>query len=459
MKLNLFKITACFLVGSMIVTKMPFFSFTKKIEYQVENAEKPSVNPLKGWAPWIDEDEYEYPVSLVYVRMHWSEIEPEEGTYRFDELEKELHMDVWRERRVRFVIRIVCDTPDEEFHMDIPEWLYEKTYGDGTWYDGEYGKGYSPNYSNPIFIEEHRQLIAAFARYYGNDTYLGFVQLGSLGHWGEWHVNEDAGIPQFPKAAVYNKYIQAYLDVLPASKLMMRRPVNLAGEAGVGLFNDSFGKAGSHDRWLSWIEEGYVSDQSKEELSGMQDFWMTGASGGEFATDKEKEYYFSDGFERTMQYIRESHTTFLGPRSGADVTKKSLKDEILTMSSEMGYCFQLADVVLKKHWWNQNYYLKIDFNNIGVAPFYENWPLLLCIFAENGACVYEKKYDINLPSYLPGEHYLNLFLEEIELEEGNYSIAIGLVDPITGEPGVAFANENDSEADYLYKIMEFQIDK
>lgn len=457
MKLNYLKLIAGLVVSSMILTKLPVFFSETKYEFHVAEAEKPSLNPLKGWAPWADDKEYNYPVSLVFVRMHWSEIEPEEGQYCFEELEKKLHMDFWRERNVRFIIRIVCDTPDEEKHMDIPQWLYEKTYGDGTWYDGSYGKGYSPNYANPTFIEEHRQLIDAFADYYVDDPYLAYVQLGSLGHWGEWHVNVKFGIPQFPKSTVYNQYIQAYLDVFPASKLMMRRPVDLAGDNGMGLFNDSFGEIESHDDWLSWIADGYVSSQSKEELSGMPDFWQAAPSGGEFAASEEVNFYFSDGFEDTMQYIRESHTTFIGPKCGADITKKSLRDEILAMSSEMGYCFQLSDAVLRKAWWNPRYYLKVDFNNIGIAPFYENWPLVLRILQENGDCVFEKEYDINLPSYLPGEHQLKLFLEEMELDAGNYSIAIGLVDPITGEPGVAFANESNTGVEYLYKIMEFTL--
>lgn len=457
MKLNFFKIIAGLVVSSMVLTKLPMFSFETKFEYQVPAAEKPVTNPLKGWAPWIDDEKYVYPVSLVYVRMHWSEIEPEEGKYRFKQLEKELHMDYWRKQGVRFVIRVVCDTPGDESHMDIPQWLYDKTYGDGTWYDSDYGKGYSPNYSNPVFIEEHAELIAALAEYYGDDPYLGYVQLGSLGHWGEWHVNEDAGIPQFPKAAVYNKYIQAYLEVFPASKLMMRRPVELAGKAGMGLFNDSFGKVKSHKEWLNWIAEGYVSPQSKETLSGMPEFWKTAPSGGEFATSEEKEYYFSEGYEDTMQFIRESHTTFLGPRSGADVKDKSLKEEIRNMSREMGYCFQLSDVVLKKVWWNPKFYLGIKLENTGVAPFYENWPLVVRIYDENQTCVYEKEYDIELPSLLPGKHQIELYLEDVKLEAGNYIIAVGLIDPITGKPGVAFANESDTEVKFLYKVMDFTI--
>ena len=455
MKLNKFVIL-CTMIGSILLMKLPMFSSNQIVRYTVPAAELPTVNPLKGWAPWVSEEEPVYPVSLIFVRIHWNEIEPEEGQYRFAELEKELHMDIWREKGVRFIIRIVCDTPDDEKHMDIPEWLYEKTYGDGIWYDSSYGKGYSPNYSNPTFIEEHRELIAAFGAYYAEDPQLGFVELGSLGHWGEWHVNSEAGIPQFPKAAVYNQYVQAYLDVFPAAKLLVRRPLTIAAEQGIGLYNDSFGVK-SHEEWLEWINEGYVSSQSQETIGAMPEFWKVAPSGGEFATSQEEAYYFSKKFESTMEYIARSHTTFIGPRSGARITKKSLEDEILEASAKMGYCFQLSECTWKKNVWLSEYLLTLQIENLGVAPFYENWPMLVRIKNEMQDVVYEKEYDISLPELMPGKNEVKLFVDGVSFAPGQYVIEVEILDPLTGKAGIAFANESSSEVEYRYQVMSFTI--
>lgn len=442
----------------MVMVKLPFLSFGSVFRYQAEEAKQPVVNPLKGWAPWIDDDEPVYPVSMVYVRMHWSEVEPEEGVYCFEQLEQENHMAEWRKKGVRFVIRLVCDTPSEEKHMDIPQWLYDKTYGDGDWYDGEYGKGYSPNYANPVFIEKHAQLIRALAEYYGEDPLLGYIQLGSLGHWGEWHVNEEAGIRAFPKAAVYEKYIQAYLDVFPASRLMLRRPVTLAKESFMGLFNDSFGVVSSHETWLSWITDGYYSGQSDEELPGMPEFWKMAPSGGEFATTYDESYYFSEGFEETMRLMKESHTTFLGPRGGAYVENPECREQIETMSREMGYCFRLTESTLTKPWWSQAYYLTIGLDNIGVAPFYGNWPMMLYVQDQNGVTVYAKECETVLLSLLPGQHEIRMTLDDVNgLPAGSYTMAVGIIDPWTKEDGVAFANGGEL-GENRYKIMEFTIE-
>lgn len=436
--------------------KMPLYSFDKVVRYVIPAAEKPTENPLKGWAPWISEEDVNYPVSLIFVRMHWREIEPEEGVYCFEELEKKLHMDFWRTKGVRFILRIVCDTPGRESHMDIPQWLYEKTYGDGTWYDCSYGKGYSPNYSNPVMIEEHRELLHALGEYYAGDLQLGFVELGSLGHWGEWHVNSSAGIPGFPKAEIYNQYVEAYLDVFPSSKLLLRRPVAIAGERGLGLYNDSFGVT-SHEEWLSWIANGYVSGQSQEEIAGMPEFWKVAPSGGEFATTYEEAYYVSEGYEETLAYIKNSHTTFLGPRSGAGVEDAELAEAVRNMNAELGYCFRLKEATWTKKVWFPNYLLKLQIENLGVAPFYENWPMLVQIRNEEGQIVFSEEYEVSPEKWLPGESTVKILMKDLTLVTGTYTIEAGMVDPLTGRPGIAFANESVGETEFLYKVMEFTI--
>lgn len=73
--------------------------------------------------------------------------------------------------------------------MDIPEWLYEKTDQAGTWYDVEFGKGFSPDYNKEQFIAYHRKAVEAMGEHWGQDGLISYIELGDLGHWGEWHVN------------------------------------------------------------------------------------------------------------------------------------------------------------------------------------------------------------------------------------------------------------------------------
>ena len=118
-------------------------------------------NPLMGFAPEADYEEAVGEHTLVYLEVLWKEIEPEEGAYDFTSLEERNLLSRWREEGKHVVLRFICDKPSEEVHMDIPQWLYDKT-GDGTFYAyDETHQGYSPDYNNPVFIEAHRKVIAA----------------------------------------------------------------------------------------------------------------------------------------------------------------------------------------------------------------------------------------------------------------------------------------------------------
>lgn len=430
--------------------------FEKIDRYSVLTADKPVVNPLKGWAPWSTEGNGSYPYSMAFVLMKWSEIEPQEGVYEFDKLEEKYCMDELRQQGVRFIIRIVCDYPGNETHMDIPQWLYDKTYGDGQWYDISYGKGYSPNYSNPEFIEAHQKLLEAAGSRYGEDPYVAYIELGSLGHWGEWHVKQDSEIMCFPGQLITDCYVRHYLNHFEASRLLLRRPFNIGLEEHMGLYNDSFGQSESHELWLDWIENGYVSEQSKEKLSGMGDFWKYAPSGGEFSSALDDEYYFSEGFQETMELIARSHTTFLGPHCAGNIDDALLTDNVMKMSSELGYCFQIKEAWIARKLFSRNITVNFILENIGIAPIYENWNLQVRVVDSAMNNVYVECFDIGINTILPGQETITLQLKDVNLKAGEYKILIGLIDPITNEPGIRFANQHE-ENEFECKIMEFSV--
>ena len=98
-------------------------------------------NPLMGYAPCAWEETIGEDISLLYMDITWAELEPEEGKYDWEKIERENQTDRWREEGKHLVLRFVCDIPGEEKHMDIPQWLYDKTDHAGTWYDMGVWKG------------------------------------------------------------------------------------------------------------------------------------------------------------------------------------------------------------------------------------------------------------------------------------------------------------------------------
>ena len=169
----------------------------KKITYKFDDTLY--INPLMGYAPDGRSDELCVSTSLVYASVTWAELEPAKGKFDWDSFVKEYSLDKWRRDGKRLVFRFICDYPSAEKHMDIPKWLYDMT-GDGEYYDIEYGSGYCPDYDNETFIAEHERVIGEIGRFFSEEMpdFLAYVELGSLGHWGEWHTYYPAGIPRIP---------------------------------------------------------------------------------------------------------------------------------------------------------------------------------------------------------------------------------------------------------------------
>lgn len=402
--------------------------------------EKPILNPLKGYAPLAIETDYELETSLVYAIINWNELEPQKGYYDFESFEQGIHMQKWKGEGKRFILRVMCDIPSEEGSLNIPNWLYEETK-DGEWYDISYGKGYAPNYANPVFVEAHGELITALAKRYDSDPYVMAIQLGSLGHWGEWHVHDDLEI-DFPKQEVADVYVNQYVSNFKNTHLQMRRPYLLAKANGMGLFNDVFGYEKGTYEWLDWIENGYISSQSDELMPSMKEVFESGLIGGEIASYESMEYYFSEGLSSMMMQLRDTHMSYVGPNS--PIWLKGYEEEISLLAQELGYCFGVNQIGTRKIGNKLNVYITLE--NLNVAPMAENWMVRIYVLDK----------DDKLLSYKDIDAALNVYSKSKEISvwlsvPNEYQIAIGIIDPITDRPSVKMMNTEEI-IEYVYKL-------
>ena len=325
--------------------------------------------------------------------------------------------------------------------MDIPEWLYEKSGEAGRWYDGEDGKGFAPDYNNPTIISCHEQAVKALGEHFGQDGLISYVELGSLGHWGEWHVNYSEGIQRIPREAVREKYILPWTEAFPDARILMRRPFASAEKYGFGLYNDMTGQPEATQSWFDWINNGGKYDQTGEKnvIVPMKDFWKTAPSGGEFTSSLSMEEMLDTNLSGTVEMIREAHTTFLGPK----IPDENYVDGYKEVLKNMGYRLWVSMAELKNT--AKGSRLKLTWENSGVAPMYKEWPVYVYIEDESGKLVEKSRISIKISSLLPGEKEVTLTALETErlnsLLEKGYRLSVGIEDPMTEFPCVRFAME------------------
>lgn len=418
-------------------------------------------NPLMGFAPEADYEEAVGEHTLVYLEVLWKEIEPEEGVYDFTSLEERNLLSRWREEGKHVVLRFICDKPSEEVHMDIPQWLYDKT-GDGTFYAyDETHQGYSPDYNNPVFIEAHRKVIAALGEHFGRDTFVSYVELGSLGHWGEWHVNYDSGIVRLPKEAVREQYVLPYLEAFPQAKILMRRPFNTAKTYGFGLYDDTAGNPEATADWLDWIQNGGDYSQAEEEdaLSPMPDAWKTAPIGGEFNSDLTLTEMLSTGLNTTISLLTQSHTTFLGPKIPHGLDEENgagCEEGIEAVLKTLGYRLRMEQASYMAPQPDREGSLTLTWTNDGVAPMYWDWPVYLYFLDGEQQLLGKYPVELETTGLLPGEKRETVTSLSLNpLTEKAAYLCVGIEDPLTEKPAVSLAM-NTEEIDRMAVLYHWE---
>lgn len=429
--------------GVMIYRKTETRSFEKSSEI--------FANALMGYAP-VTVDSVPYETTLRYLMLTWKEVEPEEGVYDWETIDEKYGLSALKEKGVHLVFRFVCDYPGSEPHLDIPLWLYEKT-GDGSWYSCSAGAGYSPDYSNEIFIEAHERVIKALGEYLGDDGFASYVELGSLGHWGEWHVRTDAGVKALPNEKTRDRYVKQTAEAFPKARLMMRRPFNIVSRLGLGLFNDMTGYASSTLEWLYWIENGGSYNEEEKAMTAVPKVWESAPVGGEFTSALTMEEMLVTNLDETLGLIKDSHMTFIGPLT-ADYSYEEGFEEVL---GSLGYRLSVTKAELSTGIFGIRFSVTLE--NDGETPFYFDWDVNVYVESSSGELIEKKKLKLKLSELMPeGSATASASLSSAALKERDKDgcrISIGIIDPMTGKDAVRFSIKGQTDT---YRPILFKLD-
>ncbi|MFD0715440.1 DUF4832 domain-containing protein [Paenibacillus sp. GCM10027626] len=420
----------------------------KRTLFKPVESEEVLANPYIGFvADARTTSDIEQPVRLAHANMTWRELEPEKGKYAFEEVEKKFNMAYWKEQGVHLVIRVILDYPRSESHMDIPDWLYEEIGHKGKWYSMDYGEGFSPDYTHPALIKNHELLLKALGKRYNNNPQIAFVQLGSVGHWGEWHTKNDGDTAiVFPKRSITDQYATHYAKSFPDKHLLMRRPHEIAVAYGMGLYNDAFGdKRSTIDEFYKWSTKGYTSWLTKEKEPAMLNYWTKAPSGGEFMPDSN--FMKDSRIEETLRQARMTHVSWLGPSAPYREEDTKYQSNIDRFLKTIGYRFVITEEsheeTVKA---GQSLNIELQVKNRGVAPFYYEWPFELSLSDQNGTIAVKMNTDQDIRKWLPGtsKAVFSLPLPKT-LAAGTYTVNAAIIDPSNGKPGVDFAIEERRE--------------
>ena len=147
----------------------------------------------------------------------------------------------------------------------------------------------------------------------GNDGPATYVDPGSLGHWGEWHIKTGEGLVPMPGEAIRDEYVADYEAAFPTAKLLMRRPFNITAAHGLGVYNDMTGHEKDTAEWLGWLQNGGWYGEEPNALAPLPAFWQNAPVGGEFASSIPMKTMLRSQLSQTVALVQQSHKRILGP--------------------------------------------------------------------------------------------------------------------------------------------------
>jgi hypothetical protein len=160
---------------------------------------KALVNPMMGWTFHFysnNIDHYgsrmepsdtldDFPgLSTIYLRCPWSFIELEEGKFNWELLDTPAQR--WIDKALKTAFRVT--TYESWMKYATPEWVRKAGAAgrDITFRSGS-NVLWQPDFCDPVFLQKLESFLAAFAERYDGNPNVAFVDIGSLGVWGEGH--------------------------------------------------------------------------------------------------------------------------------------------------------------------------------------------------------------------------------------------------------------------------------
>ncbi len=219
------------LIYGISILLLSQLSFCREIDMKSHwNDQIPLENPHKGWYhhypdnhinKYIIQDDshiLDFPgMDHIYIRLAWSYLEPEEGKFNWNIIDSIIGK--WVEKGLGIAFRISCketSTDRIEQQFATPKWVMEAG-AKGDYYRraelvGPEGP-WEPVYDDPIFLEKLENFLKVFANRYDGKPWLRYVDIGSVGDWGEGHTHAGSRLDyNFEQRKIhidlYRKYFQ-----------------------------------------------------------------------------------------------------------------------------------------------------------------------------------------------------------------------------------------------------------
>jgi hypothetical protein len=382
--------------------------------------------------------------SVAYFRWFWSQLEPEQGKYRWDIIDTAL--DEARRHGQKLDMRLM---PYDQANP-LPQWYHNSGARRANKDTDEDGKIWSPDSSDPFYIRTWGTVVAEAGRRYDGHPFLDAVDISTFGYWGEgWG-------PYPPDWPIQKTLTDQYFDAFKRTPLLMNFDVLetlvYSTGRGAGWRADCWGDMGRPGRNFAHMLDRYPESLAKGNL---QDVWQRapvslescGTPGSWFNGKYDLQYIFDQALRWHVSTVNIKSTPI------PEAWKKAFEE----FQKKVGYRFALRRLEYPQRvkagrmlpvnmWWL----------NAGVAPVYTEYTLALELRGPAGSSL--MKVPVDIRKWMPGDAvYEGSLFIDAKLAPGTYRLRIGILDPRTEEPAIRLAIEG-RQVDGWYDVGEINVE-
>ncbi|WP_431278399.1 DUF4832 domain-containing protein [Leifsonia poae] len=406
-------------------------------------AAEPQVNPLKGFIPF--QGSYSnFPYSMEWSYFPLNAVMT--GPNTFDWSVMDAALDDIASRGHQTALRFYLDYPTKP--SGVPQYLLDGGLATHSYDDyGNNGVSVSPNYDDPALLTALDQFVAALGKRYDGDARIGFVQAGLVGFWGEWHTypyNGDGGQPNWMASdATQQQILTDFVGAFHTTQLMVRNPNAMNASMPIGYHDDSFALE-TKTSSLGW----HFMDNMV--AAGATDKWKTYPVGGELRPELQPCIFSASGcpvledggdndFPGSVSQTHASwminHYAFQTGYSAAD------KPAALLAAQSLGYSFRATQALVPASSSAKTVTVGLTISNVGVAPFYYDWPIKVAYVDSHGTVVKSTTTNWHVSDIASGS--TKTFTAALDLSgvaPGTYKLVAQVANPLSNGIPIRFAN-------------------
>lgn len=428
-------------------------------------------NPHKGWYHHVLDNQTEkyrvkdrvlfdsFPgMDHLYIRLAWSFLEPREGEYDWHPIDEIVRGFVPDGYGISFAITsketgkypVVVGQEKEGVQYATPVWV-EEAGAKGVVTESDGIRSWSPVWDDPVYLEKLDAFQKAFAARYDGCPWVRYVDIASIGEWGEGHTSYSTKVP--PTVAEVKANLDIFARHFRKTKLVVTDDLLYYGKTEAEadeLYRYAVSKGMTvrdNSPMVQWYLEQNLDTWSVSHpgfydplyrtqpvIVELQHYGVVKDEGNWIGKNGEGilPAYGYSGADIVRNVIRTMHATYIGFHGYAEEWLTDNPDLSKELANRCGYWYFPVRASFPSRMKRGTNSLSVCWLNKGVAPAYHTYALVLQVINRQTG----ERTEITLPDsgnkrWLPDQEFQETYIFDLPetLPTGVYGLGMKLVYP------------------------------